>query len=102
MPLTYEHVGSKKPAKVNTYMLTRAELLITLCYEIPCSRTTNNLDFLVCCFQNNLLDKNVSYLVSWIIFVTNIHPCWHPAPWKTTTRGACYTKVTLFFTSHAQ
>ena len=36
MPLTYEHVGSKKPAKINTYMLTRAELLITLCYEIPC------------------------------------------------------------------
>ena len=38
MPLTYEHVGSKKPAKINTYMLTRAELLITLCYEIPCSK----------------------------------------------------------------
>ena len=37
MPLTYEHVGSKKPAKINTYMLTRAELLITLCYEIPCN-----------------------------------------------------------------
>ena len=36
MPLPYEHVGSKKPAKINTYMLTRAELLITLCYEIPC------------------------------------------------------------------
>ena len=36
MPLAYEHVGSKKPAKINTYMHTRAELLITLCYEIPC------------------------------------------------------------------
>ena len=36
MGLTNEHVGSKKPAKINTYMLTRAELLITLCYEIPC------------------------------------------------------------------
>ena len=36
MPLTYEHVGSKKPAKINTNMLTRAALLITLCYEIPC------------------------------------------------------------------
>ena len=34
--LKYEHVGSKKTAKINTYMLTRAELLITLCYEIPC------------------------------------------------------------------
>ena len=38
MPLTYENVGSKKPAKINTYMLARAELLITLCYEIPCIR----------------------------------------------------------------
>ena len=37
MPLTYEHVGSKKPAKINAYMLTRAELLITLCYETPCT-----------------------------------------------------------------
>ena len=37
MPLTYEHVGSKEPAKINTYMLTRAALLITLCYEIPCT-----------------------------------------------------------------
>ena len=37
MPLTYEHVGSKKPAKINTNMLTRAALLITLCYEIPCT-----------------------------------------------------------------
>ena len=36
MPLTYEYEGSKKHVKINTYMLTGAELLITLCYEIPC------------------------------------------------------------------
>ena len=36
MLLSNEHVGSKVPAKINTHMLTRAELLITLCYEIPC------------------------------------------------------------------
>ena len=36
MLLSYELEGSKKPAKINTYRLTRAELLITLCYEIPC------------------------------------------------------------------
>ena len=36
MLLSHEHVGSKIPAKINTYMLTRAELLINLCYEIPC------------------------------------------------------------------
>ena len=37
MSLSHEHVGSKIPAKINTYMLTRAELLIHLCYEIPCN-----------------------------------------------------------------
>ena len=36
MSLSHEHVGSKIPAKINIYMLTRAELLIHLCYEIPC------------------------------------------------------------------
>jgi hypothetical protein len=38
MCLSHEHVGYKIPAKINTYMLTRAELLIHLCYEIPCIR----------------------------------------------------------------
>ena len=38
MSLSHEHVGSKIPAKINTFMLTRAELLIHLCYEIPCNR----------------------------------------------------------------
>ena len=36
MSLSHEHVGSKIPAKINTSMLNRAELLITLCYETPC------------------------------------------------------------------
>ena len=36
MSLSHEHVGSKIQAKINTFMLTRAELLIHLCYEIPC------------------------------------------------------------------
>ena len=44
MPLAYEHVGSKKPAKINTYMHTRAELLITLCYEIPCKMIMQLVD----------------------------------------------------------
>ena len=37
MLLSHEHVGSKIPAKIQIYILTRAELLITLCYEIPCT-----------------------------------------------------------------
>ena len=43
MLLSYEHVGSKIPAKINTHMLTRAELLITLCYEIPCNKRHGSL-----------------------------------------------------------
>jgi hypothetical protein len=46
MCLSHEHVGSKIPAKINTYMLTRAELLIHLCYEIPCSKRTSKCE---CC-----------------------------------------------------
>ena len=36
MGLTNEHVGLKILAKVKTYVLTRAELLFQVCYEIPC------------------------------------------------------------------
>ena len=36
MGLTSEHVGSKTLAKIKGYVLTRAELLIILCYEILC------------------------------------------------------------------
>ena len=35
MPLSHEHVGFKISAKIKIYILSRAELLITLCYEIP-------------------------------------------------------------------
>ena len=36
MPLSHEHVGSKIVAKIKINILTRAELLLNLCYEIPC------------------------------------------------------------------
>ena len=36
MPLSDEHVGSKILPKIKIYILTRAELLFNLCYEIPC------------------------------------------------------------------
>ena len=45
MSLSHEHVGSKIPAKINTYMLTRAELLIHLCYEIHCVLTVLGFPF---------------------------------------------------------
>ena len=37
MGLTNEHVGPKILAKIKIYVLTRAELLFNLCYEIPCT-----------------------------------------------------------------
>ena len=37
MGLTNEHVGPKILAKIKIYVLTRAELLFQVCYEIPCT-----------------------------------------------------------------
>ena len=37
MGLSHEHVESKILEKIQIYILTRAELLFTLCLEIPCS-----------------------------------------------------------------
>ena len=51
MSLSHEHVGSKIPAKINTYMLTRAELLFTLCYEIPCTSKFGWTTFVPVSFQ---------------------------------------------------
>ena len=38
MGLTNENVGPKILAKIKIYVVTRAELLFKVCYEIPCSR----------------------------------------------------------------
>ena len=42
MTLSREHTGSKISAKVEIYILTRAELLCSLCYEIPCSSSSSS------------------------------------------------------------
>jgi hypothetical protein len=36
MGLTNKHAGKKILAKIKIYVLTRAELLFKVCYEIPC------------------------------------------------------------------
>ena len=41
MGLTNEKVGPKILAKIKIYVLTRAELLFKVCYEIPCNRYQN-------------------------------------------------------------
>ena len=47
MWLSHEHVGHKILAKIQIYILTRAELLFTLCFETPlslaCHSTTANI-----------------------------------------------------------
>ena len=52
MGLTNEHVEPKILAKIKIYVLTRAELLFTLCYEIPCTLKMNK------CQLVHLLKKN--------------------------------------------
>ena len=80
MSLSHEHGGSKVLAKIKIYILTRVELLFTLCYEIPCTKNQSNLskqnsskniislgaDLLLKCtifnsydFTSNLFSKNV-------------------------------------------
>ena len=41
MGLSHEHVEPKILAKIKLYLLTRAELLFPLCYEIPCKQTNH-------------------------------------------------------------
>ena len=36
MSLSHEYVGLKISGKIRIYLLTRAESLFPLCYEIPC------------------------------------------------------------------
>ena len=63
MPLSHEHVGSKIVAKIKIYILTRAELLFTLCYEIPCNLQLDKSKW------HNLLDiiddTSMSYDLRW-------------------------------------
>ena len=63
MPLTYEDVGSKKPAKINTYLLTSAELLITLCYEIPCitQKDASRGTYIVHLFLQYVRERNLNH-----------------------------------------
>ena len=42
MVLTNENVGPKILAKIKIYVLTRAELLFKVCYEIPCNRVNKS------------------------------------------------------------
>ena len=62
MPLSHDHVRSRISAKIKIFILTRAELLITLCNEIPC---TNLVEIFV--FQKEVVIQEV-------IFLNQLHP----------------------------
>ena len=50
MGQTNENVGPKILAKIKIYVLTRAELLFKVCYEIPCSK--DNIFLKKCTSEN--------------------------------------------------
>ena len=39
MSLSHEHIQPKTSAKIEIYTLSRAELLCSICYKIPCTYT---------------------------------------------------------------
>ena len=68
MGLSHEQVGSKILAKIKTYILTRAELLFNLCYEIPCKHFSHFIypydSFFEWYMKSNVIkDSTTSYLV---------------------------------------
>ena len=63
MALTNEHVGPMVLAKIKIYVFNRAELLIHLCYEIPCIEYTAlimNRFFSQKCLLNKYFSPNGS------------------------------------------
>ena len=67
MGLTNEHVGPKILAKIKIYVLTRAELLFQVCYEIPC--TSSWLLGLKLKFRYSEPRKNIALVWKKFVFV---------------------------------
>ena len=66
MSISHEHVGPKVSAKIKIYILTRAELLFSLCYEIPCINeikltVSSNLDMIFSKLQEFCKNKHCQY-----------------------------------------
>ena len=62
MPVNNEQVGPKILAKIKIYVLTRAELLFNLCYEIPCMQTIHDFDSKFRGKLLNLIIANTKYI----------------------------------------
>ena len=70
MGLTNEHVGPKILAKIKIYVLTRAELLFTVCYEIPCTTDVTllflpQLNILISIITNNHIFSKLIMITYW-------------------------------------
>ena len=63
MGLANEHVGPSILAKIKIYVLTRAELLITLCYEIPCitQKDASRGTYIVHLFLQYVRERNLNH-----------------------------------------
>ena len=66
MGLTNENVEPKILAKIKIYVLTRAELLFMVCYEIPCSKQIEIPHFLTVLFSlpYSKLPCSIAFLLS--------------------------------------
>ena len=49
--VSQEYIGPLILEKIQIYILTKAELLYTLCYEIPCTRKYCQ-KHIFCCYQS--------------------------------------------------
>ena len=61
MSLSHEHVGPKILGKIKVSVLSRAELLFPLCYEIPCSKVEFFRSFF---WENWRYQKEISKLIN--------------------------------------
>ena len=66
MALSHKYVGPNIATNINVYILTRAELLCSLCYEIPCINeikltVSSNLDMIFSKLQEFCKNKHCQY-----------------------------------------
>ena len=65
MSLSHEHIGSKISAKIKIYILSSAELLCTLCNEIPCIYIVINWQFFPSIFRSER-SCQIKYAQEWV------------------------------------
>ena len=85
MGLSHEHKASKIPAKIQIYILPSAELLITLCYEIPCrgaSMCRNKASMIWTQHINSNKYNPTTRFLLLLICRWKKNSLWHPKKWN--------------------